>query len=606
VRHAYALLILTLLTVPIATANAGYLPDGTPYQSDYPSTKITGYYTAYCQDFTRPNGDLKWCHEPGDCITTVEELKQEYPGETECIEKSRWCCIPENERGFYEAIQCQGSGVCDGNLYNYESISTTPKQGILETGERYGYTASGEPARPEKTVAVIRPQDDANCGIPYGTRLYIDLGPQNQWTGEYTAQDTGSAFREGTRDGQCKIDVFTGSGAEAKQVANEITRDNVDVYILEWGDDETTPNFNADRDRNTPAQTTGYTAAQYSYMTLLPEVAKIWNTAQNTKEELESCDASSTECIQDVLEDQTTEDISVSQSCNVQPLNTEPPLQQELVTRGTVVSASDIRSQDGAVTRTITLETSAGETQFTLESTDAENLRVTEGREAVLFSYFNQQPTFSGGTAIYLDSFNVDRDATFRSQTTPAESELWDVLLGLAACETSETPCVCETNSSREIYFGGSTASIGNFQVGNTEPYNFDALNATTQTQYFEAPTQQVLEQTLRATLQNQGVERRRFTVPTEEQYYLVADSKVGLLREKPEWYNDPNDEESRAEQARRLIETYRDIQDPTRLAELVEEEPLIDQCEPRHVYQPVCVQHNTYNHPPLEFTVKI
>jgi 3D (Asp-Asp-Asp) domain-containing protein len=139
------------------------------------------------------------------------------------VESFQACTM--NIKGFYEQVRCQGSGTCDGQTYNYATVSPTDK---TQTGPIQ--TASGTTPTPKRTIAV---NDDygTNCYIPYGSKVQLDFGKDNPWNGVYIAEDTGKAITG------CRIDVYVGSGKEA---ITQATRDGlgktkVKATIIEQG-----------------------------------------------------------------------------------------------------------------------------------------------------------------------------------------------------------------------------------------------------------------------------------------------------------------------------------------------------------------------------------
>lgn len=85
----------------------------------------------------------------------------------------------------------------------------------LEDGNGDGYTASMTIPKPGKTVAV-----DPKI-IQLGTEIYID------GDGPFIAEDTGGAIKEN------RIDIFMGSGEEAREKALEFGRRQVEVKFVE-------------------------------------------------------------------------------------------------------------------------------------------------------------------------------------------------------------------------------------------------------------------------------------------------------------------------------------------------------------------------------------
>ncbi len=175
-------------------------PPGTPPDTDtvkhYCNVRITEYNTPILSDF--PDG---WTSGVYDY--------QDFPqGST-----GYWCAIPVSQRGFYQDVKCEGSGIVQsgsGNIiYSSAGIATTESTSTSATGI---YTASGVIAKVGTTIA-IDPTE-----IKYGSQVKITfIGCQNQqccnaWSNNnYVAQDTGSAFQGGIPN----IDIYVGIGQSA-------------------------------------------------------------------------------------------------------------------------------------------------------------------------------------------------------------------------------------------------------------------------------------------------------------------------------------------------------------------------------------------------------
>jgi 3D (Asp-Asp-Asp) domain-containing protein len=140
-----------------------------------------------------------------------------------------WCIIPQSRRGFYEDIKCQGSGVHEGRVYQYNTVELSPADSIpIDSRYTTGRTAKQTNPKPKWTVAVNN-QPGTPCHIPYGTLMYIDFGAGNPWNGLYRAEDTGSAFR-----GECKMDVYAGVGLqESRNAEQHVSGKTPKIYVLE-------------------------------------------------------------------------------------------------------------------------------------------------------------------------------------------------------------------------------------------------------------------------------------------------------------------------------------------------------------------------------------
>ncbi len=170
--------------------------------------KTTNYFLPFCKEKFEKN--IGW-------YTGAMEKK---------CDKGKWYrCAPADERGFYEEVKLQGSGICEGKTYTYKTITKDkyekPKKNSPPT------TAKKTVPTPHRTIAVNN-QKGSKCYIPYGSKVFINLGKNNPWTGWYIAEDTGGAF-----GGECKIDIFVGKGNEKEKKARKyVNQNNVDVYVF--------------------------------------------------------------------------------------------------------------------------------------------------------------------------------------------------------------------------------------------------------------------------------------------------------------------------------------------------------------------------------------
>jgi 3D (Asp-Asp-Asp) domain-containing protein len=204
----------------------------------FTNIETTVYFTPSCQDFT------SWCSPTrGSCFESTREILEYYPNNQNvqsCVNdrNAGWCCIPQSDRGMYEEIKCQGSGVCEHcqgefctqKVYYHDRLSKTQTDSIpLNSKYSRGITSTQTNPTPKWTVAVNTAPGTVGY-IPYGTQMYIYFGPGNPWNGIYKAEDTGSAFR-----GQAKMDIYAGVGASARDEALRagISGAKPQIYILD-------------------------------------------------------------------------------------------------------------------------------------------------------------------------------------------------------------------------------------------------------------------------------------------------------------------------------------------------------------------------------------
>ena len=214
-------IILTLIVITIFTTLTHAMPD----------TEINRVTNQIAQQINNQEPTFT------EIITTVYHtaLSTDFPqwrtGEDanyDVTTSIKWCIIPQSRRGFYEDVKCQGSGVHEGRVYQFDTIGRTPQDSVAIPPEfTQGRTAQSTNPKEKWTVAV-NSDPTTNCHIPYGTLMYIDFGPENPWTGLYRAEDTGSAFR-----GECKIDVYAGVGEQSStNAAPHVSLQTPKIYIL--------------------------------------------------------------------------------------------------------------------------------------------------------------------------------------------------------------------------------------------------------------------------------------------------------------------------------------------------------------------------------------
>lgn len=186
----------------------------------------TVYYTATSEDKVQSNGEIMWSNP---------DAHSEYD-----LSTSRGFCVMDMEdRGFYEEVRCQGSGIHEGEIYNYATVGLTeeesrPVEGINFADFSRGVTKTNTNPTPQRTVAV-NPVAGSTCCINYDSEMYINFGRGHPWSGTYAAEDTGSAFR-----GECKIDIYAGVGREELENVRSLLNsqgmgENPEIYLLDEG-----------------------------------------------------------------------------------------------------------------------------------------------------------------------------------------------------------------------------------------------------------------------------------------------------------------------------------------------------------------------------------
>ena len=99
---------------------------------------------------------------------------------------------------FADNTKLEGTGTYGGKFYSFSG-------GVLRDDPWLAKPSNTMFEQPHQTIAVNPSLGQAGY-IPYGSRVYIDFGANNEWDGWYLAEDTGSAFK-------CcpKIDIFIGA-----------------------------------------------------------------------------------------------------------------------------------------------------------------------------------------------------------------------------------------------------------------------------------------------------------------------------------------------------------------------------------------------------------
>jgi len=194
------------------------------------------YLTSYFVPIVDNN---RWCSTKG-CINDESMILKYWPQAASCLKRSGgYCCIPENERGAYEEVKCQGSGLgMDGSQYSYDTISTTPGSGKGRVSIAHGSNIPTE----MRTVAGNFIPGSA-CSLSRGQTLRIQVvdangNPQPNIVNDicFVAEDTGSAFEgvcQKTANGWIsKLDVFAGYGAsELSRISNAVSGKIANVYL---------------------------------------------------------------------------------------------------------------------------------------------------------------------------------------------------------------------------------------------------------------------------------------------------------------------------------------------------------------------------------------
>ena len=145
-----------------------------------------------------------------------EDFSTWYSGARPAPDRRHYCAIPIPQRGFYEDVKCEGSGLgTDGKIYRYSTIRPTKSAspGISDPRFSRGKTATSTNPTAHRTIAVDSRK------IPRGATVYISFDRYassnqqcaQQWNGCYVAEDAGSAITGN------HIDLYVGVGRRALQ-----------------------------------------------------------------------------------------------------------------------------------------------------------------------------------------------------------------------------------------------------------------------------------------------------------------------------------------------------------------------------------------------------
>jgi len=253
------------------------------------------YYTPSLKDFNN-----NWCSpKKKACFKDVQDIKTFYKDNNEvknCIDnqKQGFCCIPEEDRGFYEEVKCKGEGVADSKVYADASILPDgPTKGFLDT-KKYtsGITYQKTNPEPKRTLA-INMRADANCYLRPWDNVYLYFGEDNPWNGVYLAEDSLK-----TTAGDCQIGIFTGVGKDTSTVVKQFLVGTPKVYVLDnTGDVILNVNTRGTSTQNTEGYTpiVGTLQSSYSTSVSVKNVNPLFSFTQTAvKKALDSCSKETT------------------------------------------------------------------------------------------------------------------------------------------------------------------------------------------------------------------------------------------------------------------------------------------------------------------------
>jgi 3D (Asp-Asp-Asp) domain-containing protein len=608
-RSILTAIFLVTALVQVVSAAAGTVP-GTDikYTAEYPETRTTVYITAECET---SDGEPVWCspaHE--SCITSKQEIRTKYPNKASCLNQGKgWCCIPSDERGFYEEVRCQGSGACLGKTFHTSEITPEPMSNPVKQQETGGQTVTG--ATPEKQVTIATNDDpSSDCYLPTGSEVYINFGPNSDWNGKYVAEDIGSAIDEKAPNGNCKIDVYGGIGPSAKENARaQADRQSASVYILKWGDNTTEPSQINEADR--PADTTitrGFLNSQYTYSHSIPILQSLRSKVEKVRQELQKCEqvANHKECALNALKQEDTRKWKVSSTCNPNRKASKIAQDKYIISRGEIEYSGEITVGDAntKASRVIGINTSKQRyfETLTLRSDSIGKLTLTKGQTIAILHPQQLTPQ----NEFDFPTINLDGAPELKKLKTKTDLII-RTLLNLANCQTSDERCICQIHNDLEtdIELQNNTAKAGN--TFNEQPYFFNVSDGegipTKITSDFLNDKEKSLSLDPIATSLVNLKEKPKEPVILEskkDSYFLFQPSEpaskvqtdiFAKLSEKPIWFKGAKDQVSYRKALRDALKGIQAVNNPTSIIQ--DQTPSVPACRPTKLYQSVCIQQN-------------
>jgi 3D (Asp-Asp-Asp) domain-containing protein len=624
------LLVITAALAQSAVAAAGTVPGTTlKYEASLP-VRTTGYVTGTCDT---PNGDPQWCSPTaGECITSIDQMQNEFSYiDGSCTSQGKgWCCIREEDRGFYEEVLCQGSGVCQEQTFNSETITPTPGEEPIEEDYRRGITATGTEPTPKDTIAV-NIQEQSSCYIPLGSKVYIDFGQGHPWNGQYTAEDIGAAFQGDGRapNGNCKIDVYTGIDS-ASDPAKTVSRQDATAYIISTPSDKSVNDPGSQPVDQTIQQ--GFIEATYTYQNNLPVLNSFSEFKAGLDHDLNECATSDNprRCAKNTIRNAQTPQWTAQTTC--QPLqDTQPaPSDQSIIAQGVVTNSGSIATASGDTdrpnSRTITINESSGPKVITLLSDSISKLSVSSGETLRILG----QPRT---TQIKLNQVNLDLNGEIKTLQTQTD-QIISYLTRLASCRTADQMCVCDIKNDLDvpITFDQGIAKTPKL-TDEPQPYFFDLYDGS------NIPTsitsalirQNSLDFSLLKTQASLTSKAKTTVLPADKTTYFlktnskniptdllpggervqISDNQIRLakLKERPVWYKGQQKNQTYNNNLieglqRDPIATALSIQQAVTnpASHIAGDKTRVPSCTPKTVYQSVCVKKkpNVQTSPPM------
>ncbi|MBI4448585.1 fibronectin type III domain-containing protein [Candidatus Woesearchaeota archaeon] len=129
------------------------------------------------------------------------------------------------DKGFYEAVVCEGHGVCNGKMYTYETIALTESESTPLATSRVLLPGGYMPTR-FRTAAANLVTGVSGCILKRGQWIYVRFdsvgGAPHPLTGWYRVEDTGAAMRRASREGGCHVDLYAGNQGTESQAFDRL------------------------------------------------------------------------------------------------------------------------------------------------------------------------------------------------------------------------------------------------------------------------------------------------------------------------------------------------------------------------------------------------
>lgn len=235
-----------------------------------------------------------------------------------------WCNIPENQKGFYEAVMCVGFGRKDNKVYTDKIIKQKEEDSAHLTTENELGEVDLEKRDPKTRRTVMVSKSVGTCTIPLGAKLYIYFGEDSSYNGYYVAEDNGELV-----EGSCIISIFTGLGKQSSELAKtEVIGKRPKIFLL--NPDFEIPKQDFSAFSNVPKAITGSFESSYSHIAVVEDGRKTFINAYSAAQGfLNSCRTIQTQseydvykCLEEnVVEIESANNLDIDIDCSLESEN---------------------------------------------------------------------------------------------------------------------------------------------------------------------------------------------------------------------------------------------------------------------------------------------